>query len=119
MVKQRVMTLAVAAMIVLATALGIWKGLPIGDETTEQMRKAATSYEKFGKESEKISNNLAKYIRDYRTKPTKEDSIEMKYAPVETVAALAATEEIVKAMQRQARALEALAIKFRKITRRN
>lgn len=119
MMKQKITTISVAAMIALVTALGVWAGLPIGDETAEQMRKAATSYEEYVKITGRTSNNLAKYVRNYRTNPSTEDALEIKFAPDETAAALAAAEETVKAMRRRDRALKALAIKFRHLAPEN
>lgn len=106
--QQRTKTLVVTLVIIAVTALGIWLP-PIGEETAEQMRKAATSYEGFAK----IFKRAAKDIQFPDSDATVRNPIAKNLAPAETAKLRAVRKKSIKALLRQARAYDALAAELR------
>lgn len=102
------MTLAVAAMIALATALGIWVS-PFSDKTIKLIRDAATDHER----SAKFWSDPSIGMRDSGSRKISQHPIALQFAPVQAKAALAATINFEKAMSHQADTLKNFAAKLR------
>ncbi len=108
MVTQKIMTLAVAAMIALVTALGIWVS-PFSEKTIKLIRDAARNHE----ESAKSLRDQLNGKRDSDAHNILRHPIALQFAPVEVEAALAATITYEKALSHQAQTLENFAAKLR------
>lgn len=112
MMKQQVMTLAVALAIAAATGLGIWSGPPFKwagpQPTSKEMNEAANLYEGYVKELRNYANDMPALARNITRNP-----LAMTYALAEAEEAMAASVATGEVLKRQARAFEVLAIKFR------
>lgn len=112
--KQKVMHFAMAAAICLATALGIWSGQPLGEDTAKQLRIAAKFYDDY---IEKFDDLVVRIPTGNHT--IFSNPIVIKYAPSEAKAAREATDITIESMRRNVRALEALTDKFRRVAAKN
>lgn len=108
MMKQKILTLAVAAMIALVTGMGIWVS-PFSEKTIKLIRDGATNYEEYAK----FLRDPSKGKRDSRSRQILQHPIALKFTPVESEAALAATVELEKSLSYLAHTLENFAIKLR------
>ncbi len=107
MMKQKVITITVAVMIALATALGMWVS-PFSEKTIKLIRGAATLHV----ESAKFWRDPSKGMRDSRSRDISQHPIALQFAPAEAEAALAATITFEKALPYQAQTLENFAAKL-------